>query len=138
MGINVNPYINLRGQAREALAVYQRALGGEVTATSFRDAGVPVPEAEADWIMHGQIQTDHGIVLMASDAPSHMELAGGSNISVSLSGDDEATLRGYWDVLVEGGTVTEPLVQAPWGDTFGSFTDRFGINWMINIAGAPS
>ena len=57
---------------------------------------------------------------------------------MSLSGDYEGTLRGYWDRLSEGGTVMMPLEPAPWGDTFGMCTDKFGISWLVNIAGAPS
>jgi PhnB protein len=75
---------------------------------------------------------------MVSDAPPGMPLDAGSSISISLSGDDEATLRRYWDGLVEGGSVTMPLERAPWGDTFGMCADRFGINWMVNIAGVPA
>ena len=59
----------------------------------------------------------------------------GSNISVSLSGDAEGELRGYWDGLAAGGTVTVPLEKAPWGDTFGMLVDRFGIPWLVNISG---
>jgi PhnB protein len=61
----------------------------------------------------------------------------GNNFSVSLSGDDEAELRGYWDKLADGATVTMPLERAPWGDTFGMLVDRFGVNWLVNIAGQP-
>ncbi len=62
-----------------------------------------------------------------------------TNGTVSLSGDDDAALRGWWDGLAAGGTVDMPLEQAPWGDHFGQLTDRFGIGWMFNIAGtAPS
>jgi PhnB protein len=71
---------------------------------------------------------------MAADVPSSMEV--GPNGTISLSGDDEATLRGYWDGLTEGGTVTVPLEKAPWGDTFGMCTDRFGVDWMVNILGS--
>ncbi len=61
---------------------------------------------------------------------------GGNNFSISLSGDDEAELRGYWDQLADGGTVAMPLEKAPWGgDIFGMCTDRFGVPWMVNIAG---
>jgi PhnB protein len=65
-----------------------------------------------------------------------MELNQGSNISISLSGDDEAELTGYYEKLTEGGTVVEPLAKAPWGDSFGMAIDRFGIQWLVNIAGA--
>ena len=64
-----------------------------------------------------------------------MEYRPQSGVSVSVSGDDEATLRGYWDRLSEGGTVVMPFEKAPWGDTFGMCVDRFGTNWMINATG---
>jgi len=54
---------------------------------------------------------------------------------VSLSGDDDATLRQWWDGLSAGGSVTVPLEMAPWGDSFGMFTDKYGIDWLVNIAG---
>jgi PhnB protein len=56
-------------------------------------------------------------------------------MSMSLSGDDHAELSGYFEKLSDGGTVAMPLEPAPWGDTFGMVTDRFGIDWMVNIAG---
>jgi PhnB protein len=64
-----------------------------------------------------------------------MEFKPGSNISISLSGDNEEELRGYWNKLSEGGTIGMPLEKAPWGDTFGMLTDKFGIGWMVNVAG---
>jgi PhnB protein len=53
---------------------------------------------------------------------------------MSLSGDDEATLRGFFDQLSAGGSVTMPLEKAPWGDTFGMCTDRFGVQWLVNVS----
>jgi PhnB protein len=82
--------------------------------------------------MHSQLTTDTGLTIMAADTTEEAY-----NGSISLSGDDEATIRGYWDKLVDGGEVGEPLVQAPWGDTFGMLRDKFGIHWMFNIAGQP-
>jgi PhnB protein len=73
---------------------------------------------------------------MASDTPQGMEYRPGNNISMSLSGDDEALLGTWYGRLAEGGTVTMPLGKAPWGDTFGMAVDRFGINWLVNIAGS--
>ncbi|MFI5428052.1 hypothetical protein [Aeromicrobium sp. UC242_57] len=80
--------------------------------------------------------TPAGFTLMGADIPVAMELNEGQSITVSLSGDDEAELRGYWDGLAEGATIGVPLEQAPWGDTFGMLTDRFGVGWMVNIAGS--
>jgi PhnB protein len=63
-----------------------------------------------------------------------MDYTPGTSISVSLSGEDEGELRGYYDKLSgEGGTVTVPMERAPWGDIFGMCTDRFGIAWLVNV-----
>ena len=86
--------------------------------------------------MHGEVKTENGLSLMAADLPSSMEYSTGSNFSVSLSGDDESELRGYWDKLIDGGTITQPLEMAPWGDSFGMCVDRFGISWLVNISGS--
>jgi PhnB protein len=52
----------------------------------------------------------------------------------NISGDDEEVLRGYFDALSEGGTVTMPLDEAPWGDVFGMLTDKIGVHWMVNVS----
>jgi PhnB protein len=85
--------------------------------------------------MHAQLDAENGITLMAADTPNRNEYRDGTNISMSLSGDDEAELRNYFDKLSAGGMITQPLEKAPWGDSFGMVTDKFGINWMVNIAG---
>jgi len=83
--------------------------------------------------MHAQLDTDSGYTLMASDTPSGMELNPGTNIAISLSGDDADELRGYWERLSESGTVSMPLEKQMWGDEFGMCVDQFGIQWMVNI-----
>ena len=54
-------------------------------------------------------------------------------MSMSLSGDNEAELKGYFEKLAAGGTVTMPLEKAMWGDSFGMCTDKFGVPWLVNI-----
>ena len=71
---------------------------------------------------------------MASDMPPGMPHQPGNTIAVSLSGDDEAELRGYWDKLAGGGQVVMALEKQVWGDVFGMVVDRFGVSWMVNIA----
>ena len=133
----LNPYISFRGTAREAMEFYQSVFGGELDLSTFAEFSMPgIADDEANLIMHGQLQAPDGLVLMAADTPRSMELAEGSNITISLSGDDDAELRGYWEKLAEGGTVTMPLEAAPWGDAFGQLTDKFGVAWMVNIAGS--
>ena len=133
----LNPYISFRGTAREAMEFYRSVFGGELDLSTFSDFQMPdVGEDEANLIMHGQLAAPGGLTLMGADTPRSMELAEGSNITISLSGDDDTELRGYWDKLAEGGTVTMPLEVAPWGDAFGQLTDKFGVSWMVNIAGS--
>lgn len=132
MASRLNPYLNFAGQAREAMAFYQSVFGGELTSMSFAEGGMPHDPAEQDLVMHSQLETPAGFTLMASDVPSgHGEAQ--ANGSISLSGDDEAELRGYWDALAAGGSITEPLAEAPWGDSFGMLVDRFGTPWLVNI-----
>ena len=136
----LNPYLGFRDQAREALDYYQSVFGGTITRSTFGDFKVSEDPAEVDKIMHSQLTTDSGLVLMASDTPASMDVPPASSISVSLSGggDDDAALRGYWSRLSGDGTVTVPLGNSPWGDAFGMCVDKYGVNWMVNIQGATA
>ncbi|MEV7604379.1 VOC family protein [Paenarthrobacter sp. NPDC089322] len=137
MTTRLNPYISFRDNARDAINFYESVFGGELSLSTFGEYQASQDPAEADKVMHSMLVTPNGLTLMAADTPNGMDYNPGNNMSVSLSGDssDEAELRGYWDKLVDGGTVTMPLESAPWGDTFGMCVDKFGIAWLVNIAG---
>jgi PhnB protein len=113
---------------------YQSVFGGELTISTFGEFQASDDLAEQAKVMHSLLSTDGGLVLMASDTPNQLDLTPGSNLSISLSGTDEPELRRYWAMLSDGGTVAMPLGPAPWGDTFGMCSDKFGVNWLINIA----
>ena len=132
MASTLNPYIGFAGNARDAMERYREVFGGDLTLSTFGDfgqAGTPIEHL----IMHGMLHTPSGFTLMGADTPPGMDHQPGGAITISLSGDDEAELRGYWDGLSDGGTVTMPLERQMWGDLFGQCTDRFGVNWMVNI-----
>ncbi|MET3164334.1 UNVERIFIED_ORG: PhnB protein [Arthrobacter sp. UYEF10] len=134
MPMTLNPYLGFRENAREAMTFYQSVFGGDLALSTFGEFHASEDPAEANKIMHGILTASNGLVLMGADTPNGMDLASGSSISVSLSGDDEPELRGYWDKLTaDGGTVTVPLERAPWGDIFGMCTDRFGTAWLVNV-----
>jgi PhnB protein len=133
MASRLNPYLNFDSNARQAMEFYRDVFGGDLTVNTFGEFGQP-DSAEADKVMHAQLETDNGFTLMASDTPAGMQRNPGDTISISLSGDDADQLRGYWEKLSEGGTVTMPLEKQMWGDEFGMCVDRFGIPWMVNIA----
>jgi PhnB protein len=135
MPTRLNPYLSFRDDAREAMQFYRAVFGGTLRQMTFKEFNMSSDPSEDDKIMHSMLETENGLVFMAADTPSSMEFSPGSRISMSLSGDDEGELRGYFERLADGGTVAMPLEQAPWGDTFGMVTDRFGIDWMVNISG---
>lgn len=134
MSSRLNPYLSFVDTARAAMEFYQGVLGGTLTMNTFGEFGAAGTPA-ADLVMHALLETPAGFTLMASDTPPGMEPRLGASIAISLSGDDEAELRGYWDGLAADGQIEMPLAPQVWGDTFGQLTDKFGIGWMVNIAG---
>ncbi len=138
MTTRLNPYLSFRDTARQAMDFYQSVFGGELTRATFAEFGAGDDPAEKDNVMHSMLATDNGLTLMAADTPSSMGSEPSSNGTMSLSGEDEAELRGYWEKLSDGGDVSVPLEKAPWGDTFGMCVDKFGVSWMVNIAGTQS
>jgi PhnB protein len=138
--IVLNPYISFKGQAREAAEFYKSVFGGELTVSTFKDGGMSHDPKNDELVMHAMLKAENGLTLMVSDTPDSMPYNDGSRISISLSGqhDDEEMLKGYWEKLIDGGKVNQPLEKAPWGDMFGMGTDKFGIDWMVNIEGAKA
>ena len=135
MATTLNPYLNFDGTTREAMEFYREVFGGELSIMTFGDMGTEGPQA--DGVMHSSL-TAEGLTLMASDMPPGQALEAGNNFGVSLSGDDEGELMGYWDKLSADGTVTVPMEKQMWGDSFGMCVDRFGTPWLVNIAGPPA
>jgi PhnB protein len=132
MTSRLNPYISFNGDARQAMEFYEQVFGGTLRMNTMGEFG-SADSPDADKIMHAMLETSSGFTLMGADTPAGMQFESGSRITVSLSGDDGAELRGYWDKLSEGGTVQMPLEKQMWGDEFGMCTDRFGVPWMVDI-----
>ena len=134
MHSQLNPYLNFRDNTRQAMEFYHTVFGGKLQSATFKDYHASQDSSEDNLIMHSQLEADNGIVFMASDTPNRMEYRPGTNMSMSLSGDNEAELTGYFEKLSDGGTVTMPLQKAMWGDSFGMCTDKFGVQWLVNIS----
>ncbi len=132
MATRLNPYITFDGNARQAMEYYEQVFGGTLRINTFGEYGAD-DKALADQIMHAQLETTSGYTLMASDLAPGMTHNPGDNIVVSLSGEDADELRGYWEKLTDGGTISMPLEKQMWGDEYGACTDRFGVSWMIDI-----
>ena len=131
----LNAYLHFKDNTREAMEFYKTVFGGNLVMNTFKEFHASDDPAEGDKIMHAMLEAENGITIMAADTPNRMEYNPGATITMSLSGDNEEELRGYWNKLAEGVTPAMPLAQSPWGDTFGMLTDKFGIEWMVNISG---
>jgi PhnB protein len=128
----LNPYLSFRNDARAAMEFYRSVFGGDLDISTFGEyEGMVDDPAENDLVMHSQLTTPDGMVLMGADTPSRIDYVPPAGISVSISGDDEQQLEGYWSALAEGGTVVMPFEVPPWGGRFGMLRDRFGIDWML-------
>ena len=137
MQTKLNSYLSFKDNARQAMEFYRSVFGGKLTMNTFKEYHASEDPSEGDKIMHAVLEGENGITFMAADTPNRMEYRSGASISMSLSGENETELSAYFAKLSTGGTITQPLVKAPWGDTFGMCTDPFGVNWMVNITGKP-
>jgi PhnB protein len=128
----LNPYVHFNGNARQALEFYASVFGGKLTLNTFGQFGSP-DSPDADKIMHGQLETEAGYVVMGADVPTGMQYEAPAGFAVSLSGDDDA-LRRYFERLAGSGMTTMPMEKQAWGDEFGMCVDGFGVPWMVNIS----
>lgn len=72
---------------------------------------------------------------MGTDSPKEMgfNLTQGNNMHIQLEPDSREEAQRLFDELSIGGKVEMPIQDMFWGAFFGSFTDKYGINWMINF-----
>ncbi|HVV67112.1 MAG TPA: VOC family protein [Candidatus Saccharimonadales bacterium] len=135
--IRLEVYIYFKGQCREAMEFYKSVFGGELEMMSYADTpgDMPLPEGvdSNDWLMHANL-TGGDVNLMASDTAKASPLA--AKIDLSIGGTDEIRMREIFGKLSTDGKINSPLKKEFWGDTLGSLTDKFGVNWMMNI-GTP-
>jgi PhnB protein len=130
--MKINPYINFDGNAREAMEFYQKALGGKLDLLTFDKDNKTIPAGPNDPIMHSRLESD-GALIMGSDGLPDRPPKVGDNVGVSLIGSNKDKLTKIFNDLSEDGKVNMPLEESTWGDVFGMFTDKFGINWMVDI-----
>jgi PhnB protein len=132
----INPYMGFKGTARQAMEFYKTVFGGELTMSTFGEAGSKDDPAEN--IMHAMLIIGPEMTLMASDMSETNDSSPRMQVSLSCDVDETEKVQGYWAKLSEGAKISMELQTAPWGDMFGMLTDKFGISWMVNIAGKKS
>ena len=138
--MQIQPYLFFDGRCDEAVEFYRKALGAEVAMLMrYKDSPEPVPPGRipAGWenkVMHVSLRIGEA-VLMASDGCGSGELRH-NGFSLSLSVNDAPAADRAFNALAAGGKVDMPLSKTFWSPRFGMLTDKFGIQWMINVAPA--
>ncbi len=133
--ISLEPYLFFKGNAKEALEFYKDVFGGELTMSRLGDSPkevleqMKVDESRYDEIMHASLKGP--VNLMGSDSQAASDHS--AKVELSLGGTDEKEMRAIFDKLADGGKVRMPLSKQFWGDTFGMLTDKYGVDWMVNI-----
>ncbi|MFF2634361.1 VOC family protein [Microbacterium sp. NPDC058021] len=150
MTITTTTHLNFRGTARAALEFYQSVFGGDLSITRYRDVGMPAEAPGADEVIFGQLESDSGFRVMAYDIPGASPATADAaptrrengvtltdeRFFLSVRGDTLDEVQRYWAALAVGAAVIEPLAASPWSPGFGMLTDRFGVTWVIDVAGA--
>jgi PhnB protein len=134
MDTQLNPHLNFKDNARQAMTFYHSIFGGDLRLSTYKEFHASQDPSEDEKIMHAELDTGKGILFMAADTPNRMDYQPPTGFSLALIGSDEKELTSVFEKLSRGGTISMPLGKAPWGATFGMCTDQFGINWMVNIA----
>lgn len=132
MKLQVGPYVNFQGRAREAMELYHSILGGKLELYSAGEGGAPQPAQPGDRIQHARLSGD-GFLVVGSDGHPSYPPTNGDNIAIVLVGSDRAAIQAAFEKLAEGGQVKMPLTEGPWGGVAAWLSDRFGINWNLDL-----
>lgn len=130
--IQISPYINFQGRAREAMEFYQSVLGGNLELLTVDQQGVSKPAGPEDSIVYSRLETE-GALIVAVDGHPNYPAKVGENMAVALTGTDRERLNQIFHALAEGGKIKMPLTRQPWGAEAGWLSDRFDINWTIVV-----
>lgn len=138
----VTTYLNFPGKTEEAFLFYKEIFNGEFTGVGLRrfgdvelpDGHPPMSNEDKKLIIHAELTIMAGHVLMATDSPESMgfKLEQGNNMHINLEPDSRKETKRLFDALSSGGNITMPLQDMFWGAYFGTVTDKYGINWMLN------
>jgi PhnB protein len=132
-----NPYLNFPGNTEEAFNFYRSVLGGEFAAVmrfSDMEGCGDMAEADKNKIAHIALPVGEGNMLMGTDSIESMgqKINFGNNFYVCIGPDSREEADSLFGSLSDGGKVEMPLTDMPWGGYFGSFTDKFGTQWMLH------
>ena len=137
---SANIYLFFEGKCEEAFCFYEKALNGKITnmgrfADMPQGEGMPtIPQEEKEYVMHAHLEVNENVHIMGSDTSETFgqKLTSGNNFNINLNAGSKEEADRLFVKLSEGGRVTMPIQNTFWGAYFGSCTDKFGVNWMVN------
>jgi PhnB protein len=136
MAVKSVTHLNFRGEARAALEFYRSVFGGDLAAITYEDAGDVQDPSDAEQVMWGQVLAGDGFHVMAYDVPARMPYDRGDNaFFLSLRGETTREITAYWEKLSAGADIVRPLAPAQWSALYGMLRDRFGVGWVVDVAG---
>jgi PhnB protein len=138
----VSTYLNFPRTTEAAFNFYKSVFGGEFGGTGISrfssvppmDGAPPIADGDKNLLMHIELAITGGHVLHGTDAPESMgfHVQAGNNVHINLEPDTRAEAKRLYLALSEGGKITMELQEMFWGAYYGSCTDKFGVQWMIN------
>ena len=139
---SVDPYLNFNGNTEEAFNFYRSVFGGEFAGVMrWKDMpggcganGAPLDAADSEKIMHIALPIGGGRILMGTDSLKSMghEAVFGTNAHFVLGAESKEEADKLYNGLSAGGKATMPMGNTFWGAYYGMFTDKYGVQWMIN------
>lgn len=137
--LSLVPYLFFKGNCKEAMEFYKDVFGGKLTVQKMSESpeAMQMPGANPDDVMHARLK-DGSFELMASDSGKASDKVAKVELSINGPSADEAKMREMFDKLAEGGEVRMKLTAMPWGDIYGQITDKFNVDWMMDIGDSMS
>src|SRR5215831_15738733 len=136
--MQLNPYLNFKGQCEEAFKSYEKSLKGSIEFL-MRNGESPMadqtPSDQKNNVLHATLRFGDQVIMGADAPPKYYEKPQGFSISITVKDIQEA--ERIFNELSVGGSVRMPLQKTFWAERFGMFTDRFDIPWMINCEQSP-
>ena len=129
---SLNPYLAFNGNCREAMEFYRDALGGELVINTFEEAPMEIPEDYKSKVMHATLVFGNAVV-MASDSMPGTEISFRNSVALSIAALTLEEGEKMFTNISRGGTIRMPFEDTFWGARFGMCTDKFGIDWMVNV-----
>lgn len=137
----VSTYVNFPGNTEEVFNFYRSAFKTDFINGVQRFGDIPadpnhppVADNVKKMVLHIELPLLGGHVLMGTDAPKEMgfTVTQGNNMHINLEPESRKEADRLFKELSAGGKIEMPIQDMFWGAYFGSFTDKYGINWMIN------